>query len=422
MRFAFISPRYGADIGSGPEHACRLLAEQVSRRHDVDVLTTCASNPDTWTNDSTEGTDRVRGVLVRRFAVSQSHDARAFGQFTHRLLSGPRALAEEVAWSRQLGPVSTALLDHLKRQHRSYDALVFFSLEHATTADGIRIAPERTILFPCLQLRPTLRFGVWKDMVESVRAIAFISAAERTYMRYLDAEAQAHDVVGIGVDPPPQLGYPRHQQDPADDPSPDDDTARDASDLTQPAYLSTRGVTFRRRHRLYGNFVLYGGRVEPDNGCEEMLEYFSSYDSEEDEFPLVLMGVKLMKVPDLEGVRLGGVLPDRERMAGYEAADVTLAPAADDLLAQATLESLAVGTPVLASARCREAVEHCRTSSGGLYYANREEFAEALNRLMKDSRLRDALGENGRNYVRQHFRWEHVLGRFERLVGKLRSR
>jgi glycosyltransferase involved in cell wall biosynthesis len=57
-----------------------------------------------------------------------------------------------------------------------------------------------------------------------------------------------------------------------------------------------------------------------------------------------------------------------------------------------------------------------------LYYANREEFVEALGRLMNDSHLRESLGENGRNYVRQQFRWEHVLGRLERLVGKLRSR
>ena len=72
------------------------------------------------------------------------------------------------------------------------------------------------------------------------------------------------------------------------------------------------------------------------------------------------MGVKMMKVPDEPYLRLAGVLPDRERMIAYEAADVTIAPASDDLLAQPLLESLAVGTPVLASARNAAAVEHCR--------------------------------------------------------------
>ena len=93
------------------------------------------------------------------------------------------------------------------------------------------------------------------------------------------------------------------------------------------------------------------------------------------------MGVKMMKVPDEPYIRLAGVLPDRERMVGYEAADVTIAPASDDLLAQPLLESLAVGTPVLASARNDAAVEHCRRANAGLYYANREEFVEALRLL-----------------------------------------
>jgi glycosyltransferase involved in cell wall biosynthesis len=162
--------------------------------------------------------------------------------------------------------------------------------------------------------------------------------------------------------------------------------------------------------------------VEADNGCEEMLEYFDSCAAEDDEMPLLLMGVKMMKVPESPRLRMGGVLPDRERMAAFEAANITIAPSPDDLLAQSALESLAVGTPVLASARNESAVGHCVKANAGLFYANRAEFAAALHMLAHDDRLRAALGENGRNYVRQHHRWEHALGRFERLVGRVRAR
>jgi hypothetical protein len=99
MKFAFITPRYGADISGGAEHACRLLAEQVSARHDVDVLTTCARNPLNWKNEYAEGADRVRGVLVRRFAVSQPHDRTSFQQFSDRILSLPRSRSDEITWS-----------------------------------------------------------------------------------------------------------------------------------------------------------------------------------------------------------------------------------------------------------------------------------------------------------------------------------
>ena len=109
-------------------------------------------------------------------------------------------------------------------------------------------------------------------------------------------------------------------------------------------------------------------------------------------------------------------------MIACEAADVTIAPSADDLVSQPLLESLAVGTPVLASARNSAAVEHCRRANAGLYYSNRGEFVEALRLMMTNSRLRGRLGENGRIYIRQNFRWDAVLGRFDRLVSKARAR
>jgi glycosyltransferase involved in cell wall biosynthesis len=422
MRIAFVTPRYGADIAAGPEHACRLLAEQVSRRHDVDVLTTCARDARTWKNVYPEGADRVRGVQVRRFATAAPHDPQAFADINRQIVDSPRARADELEWVRRRGPAAPGLIEYLVRQHRSYDALVFHSLEHLTTAEGIRVAPDRSVIVPYLRPRPSLRFSLWREIVESIAGVGFISSTERLWMRrYLGAEPRAEEVVGIGIDPPPQLAYPRHQQDPADSLVPDDEGAGDSPEPIESGYLSSRGVTFRRRNRLYDSFALYCGRVEPDNGCTEMLEYFSGRQAGPDGMPLVLMGVKLMKVPDLPGVTLGGVIPDRERMAAYEAAELTIAPASDDLLAQTALESLAVGTPVLVNASNTAAVEHCRASNGGLYYANREEFTDAFALLASDTRLRGVLGQNGRNYVRQHFRWDDVIGRFDRLVSKARS-
>jgi glycosyltransferase involved in cell wall biosynthesis len=153
-----------------------------------------------------------------------------------------------------------------------------------------------------------------------------------------------------------------------------------------------------------------------------MLEYFDTYASSGGSASLVLMGVKMMKVPDEPYVRLAGLLPERERMIAYEAADVTIAPASDDLTAEPVLESLAVGTPVLACARNEAAVDHCRRANAGLYYAGREEFVEALRLLTANTRLRDRLSENGRQYVKQHYRWDAVLGRFDRLVARVRTR
>jgi glycosyltransferase involved in cell wall biosynthesis len=423
VKFAFVTARYGADITTGPDHACRVLAEQVSSRHDVDVLTTCARNPQSWKNEFSEGTDRVRGALVRRFSVSQSRDEQAFSQFSARVLAGPRTRADELEWLRRAGPWSAGLIDFIRRQHKSYDVLVFFSLCSPVTVAAATLAPERTIVFPYLQLQPALRFDVGAEILSAVRGVGLISGTERQLLRsYMRVTPQHDEVVGVGIDPSPEQSYPRHQQDPADVVVDDEATAAGGEDDGPASYLEGRGVPFRRRHRLYGPFALYGGRVEPDNGCEEMLDYFDTYAASDGDTALALMGVKMMQVPEEPYIRLAGVLPERQRMIACEAADVTIAPSADDLVSQPLLESLAVGTPVLASARNSAAVEHCRRANAGLYYSNRGEFVEALRLMMTNSRLRSRLGENGRIYIRQNFRWDAVLGRFDRLVSKARAR
>ena len=421
MKFAFITPRYGGEFSTGAEHACRLLAEQIAKRHDVEVLTTTARDSALWKNEYSEGSDRVRGALVRRFAVSAMPERSALDELGRRLREGPRYRADEQNWVHQVGPWSSGLLEHIKRQHRSYDALVFFGLLHPLTVSGLEIAPERSILFPHLHLRAELRFDLWADVLTSPRAVGYFSSSERRLVHsYIGVVPQFEEVIGIGVDPPPQQSYPRHQQDPADVITTEDEAAADEEAPIDESYLGGRGVPFRRRHRLYDNFALYGGRVEPGNGCEEMLDYFDTFANRHaDDVRLVLMGVKMMTVPEAPYLRLAGVLPDRERMTAYEAASITIAPGASDLLSQSLLESLAVGTPVLANAANEAAVEHCRRANAGLYYSNRDEFVGALKVLQTPS-MRERMGENGRRYIRNHHQWDAVMGRFERLVGRIR--
>ena len=423
MKLAFITPRYGADILSGPEHACRLLAEHISRRHDVDVITTCARTAGPWRNDYAEGPDRVRGVRIRRFPVTPS----AAGDLpltSARLAAEAHGRADELDWVKQSGPWSAGLLEHLKQQQHAYEAVVFFSMSAATTVFGLPLASARSVLFPYVQLTPELRLGLWSDVLSSPRGIGLVSAAERLLIRqFVRAAVSNEEVVGIGIERSPQHSYPRHQQDPADDLVDDDGPAAEIEVTTQESTIEARGVPFRRRHRLYGSFALYGGRIEPDNGCQEMLDYFDGYASTNpDALSLVLMGVKMIRVAEAPYLRHAGVLPDRERMVAYEAADVAIAPASADLLAESVLESFAVGTPVLASARNAAAVEHCSKANAGLYYENRDEFVDCLRLLASDPSLRQKLGNNGRRYIEEHYRWDGVVMRLERLLGRIRAK
>src|SRR5204862_2662611 len=171
----------------------------------------------------------------------------------------------------------------------------------------------------------------------------------------------------------------------------------------------------------HGPFILYCGRIDPGKGCEELLEYFQTYVNEGGDATLMLMGVKLMPLPEDPRVRFAGVLPEEERLHALEAATVVVVPSPYESLSLLALEAFAVGTPVLANARSEVLVEHCVRSNAGLYYADRDEFVECLKLLISDPRLRAELGRNGRDYVRRNYRWDVVLGKYERIFAKIRA-
>ncbi len=152
-----------------------------------------------------------------------------------------------------------------------------------------------------------------------------------------------------------------------------------------------------------------------------MLDYFGAYVGAGGEATLALMGVKLMSLPEEPYVRFAGLLSDRERLEALEAATVVICPSPYESLSLLALEALAVGTPVLVNARSAVLVEHCVRSNGGLYYADGDEFAECLTLLIRDTRLRTALGRNGRDYIRRNYRWDIVLGKYERIFAKVRN-
>src|SRR5262249_12794255 len=110
VKLAFVAARYGAEISGGPEDAGRAIAEQLSARHDVEVLTTCARDDETWKNEYPEGADRMRGVLVRRFAAAGTRAAQTARALAARLLAAPHTQSEESDWVRRIGPSAPGLI------------------------------------------------------------------------------------------------------------------------------------------------------------------------------------------------------------------------------------------------------------------------------------------------------------------------
>ena len=428
MRIAFIVQRYGTEILGGPEYACRLTAERVAERHEVDVLTTCARDNVTWKNDYTEGADRVRGVTVRRFANSQTRDLDDFNRYSDWIFHNPHTAADEMEWLKRQGPWSPGLIEYLKRHHRQYEALIFYNCLYAPTVLGLQVDPGRSILVPAAHDEPAIHLGLYSDVFRLPKAIGYLSEPERRFAaQTFERHAAIEETMGCGVDLPPHHAYPRaveqaeqSDQNRSADPSQGEGEEPVASDSGRfPSHVSSRGASFRRRHRIHGSFTLYGGRIDPGKGCEELIEYFSTYVGAGGDASLVLMGVKLMPLPEEPFINFAGMLSERERLQALEAATVVVCPSPYESLSLIALEALAVGTPILCNARSEVLVDHCLRSNAGLFYRDRDEFVECMKLLVADDRLRAAMGRAGREYVRRNYKWDVVLAKLDRMVAKL---
>jgi glycosyltransferase involved in cell wall biosynthesis len=428
MRIAFVVQRYGAEILGGSEYHCRLIAERLAPRHQVEVLTTCAADYISWKNEYPEGADRVRGVTVRRFANARQRDIQTFNRYSEWIFNSPHSRDDELEWLRQQGPWCPALLEYLERNHHQYDVLIFFTYLYAPTVLGIRIAPQKSILVPTAHDEPAIHLDIYKELFSQPAGLAYNTESERRFLTtHFSIRAVEEETIGCGVDLPQAHPYaqPSGDADPEPDPGREADEGEEyaAPDESSPSFrphLAHRGATFRRRHRLHGPFVLYGGRIDPGKGCEELIEYFSTYVEDGGEASLVLMGVKLMPLPEEPFIRFAGRLSDQERLLALEAATVVVVPSPYESLSLLALESFAVGTPVLANARSEVLVDHCRKSNAGLYYADRDEFTECLKLLIADHSLRERMGRNGRAYVRRNYRWDVIIGKYEKMFSRLK--
>ena len=193
MKIAFVVQRYGTEVIGGAEHLCRLVAEHLVPQHDVEVLTTCARDYITWANEYPEGSDRIRGVTVRRFATAQTRDLASFDKFSERIFSQPHSRADEMEWLKQQGPWSPSLIDHLRRQQQQYDVLVFFTYLYAPTVLGLEISPARSVLVPTAHDEPAIRLGIFKEVFNRPAAMIYNTDSERRFVK----EASERKMVGL---------------------------------------------------------------------------------------------------------------------------------------------------------------------------------------------------------------------------------
>ena len=228
-RIAFVTPRYGDNVVGGSEAVVREAAHGLTERgYDVEVLTTCAVDHYTWASELEPGTTVDRGVTVRRFQTVLSRHPGRWTRMQERLLAGELLdEAEELVWINGRFRVPDLYL-YLAGHAEEYAAIIFSPYLFWSTLYCTAIAPERTILMPCLHDEPYAYLRSVAAALASSAAVWFLSEPEHQLGHRLAPVAARHAVIGAAVDVP--AAY-------------DPEGFRDRHDLTRP-------------------FVLYAGRRE----------------------------------------------------------------------------------------------------------------------------------------------------------------
>ena len=66
--------------------------------------------------------------------------------------------------------------------------------------------------------------------------------------------------------------------------------------------------------------------------------------------------------------------------------------------------------------KCAVTTDFVKDANGGLYYKDYREFAACAEYLLSHDRIADAMGQNGREYVRGRFTWDVITKKYISLL------
>ncbi len=385
-RVAFVAPRLAADGAVGGAETLLFNLAQRARAAgcEVDFLTTCARDHFTWANDLPPGETRHEGVRVIRFPVNTDRDTKTFLRVQAAISAGETVSdADEDLWLAN-SVNSRALEEHLRAAGAVYDRVVAGPYLFGLTAAVAALAPERTLLVPCLHDEPFARVRRIARLFREVRGCIFNTEPERELAVHLFGGALAAPgrpaaVVGYAIAPFPC--------DPA-------------------ACAGRLGLT--------APYILYCGRREPLKGTPLLVDYWAAFRRiTRRDVKLVLTGSGPVEAPDALRPHLLdlGFVGEREKHDAMAGAAAFCHPSVNESLGIVLLESWLAGRPVLVHDRSVVLREQTQRAHGGLWFRDYPEFQECLSLLLDQPQLAAELGRRGGDFTRREYSLEAVQAR-----------
>jgi Glycosyltransferase len=390
-RICFVIQRFGAEIIGGAETLCAQYIEQLKDFYDIDVLTSCSMDYNTWENDYQQSVYLENGFQVYRYRSVHPRNNSVIAELTEQVYQNPyNDLHTGSQWIREVGPYCLDLINHIKLSTDYYDLFVFMGYHYYPSAFGMPLVPSKSIFIPTAHDEEPLRkCNYFRYLFNIPRAIIYLTETERQFVQdYFNNKRIESIVTGAGA------GF-------------------DEASLP-----SRRDI--QCKFAIKNPYIVYAGRIDETKNCGALFDYFEAYKKAyPEELQLVLMGDLAMDMPKRTDIKYIGKLKESEKFAILKDAGAMVLPSQNESLSIVTLETMAMGTPVLLNGKCDVLKQHILKSNAGLYYFEKPDFIAALHTILSNKNLADSMGINGKKYVDAHYSWKDIQSKLRQLVEEI---
>lgn len=414
-KIAFVVVRYGKEINGGAEFHCKMLAERLTNKYQVEVLTTCVKNYVTGENEFPEGEEWINGVLVRRFPASpinkeklrinykRAKRARKWRRFLSHmhLLSLISYFFPRWTYRREYeinvlkGNVfySPSMFSFIKERKNEYKVFIPISLDYPQVYYTALYAPEKTVLIPTMHNHNNSFRSILTEVFTKVAYIGFNTTAEENLAkRIFGPKMSCHGIISVGIE----------------------------------VEGATDWETVNTKYCLPEEYLLYVGRVDT-NKLHRILDYFIAYKQKykESKLKLVLVGGIFTEPLEHPDIIYTDFVDEHEKTTIIQHAKIVINPSKYESLSLILLEAMSLKKAVLVNGICNVLREHCKKSEyATIPYFYKRSFMYQLHKLDTSDKLRQRMGEKGSKYVKENYNWKLILERLVNaieLVGKSKS-
>ena len=405
-RIGIIVQRYGSQVNGGAEVHARMIAEKLSAKYDVTVLTSRALSNHTWEPVLPEGETTEDGIRVIRFnhppkpgrkqihKIDRGYRGRLLYQKFYRFLGKPgwylkifpsatRRESDNIKWLETLGPATYDLLAYLVKNEDSYAAYIFVTYLYFTTSAGLPAVPHKSLLIPTMHDEPSAYLPVARKLMESAQYILFNTESEKRFSEKLFDIANAQkDIAAVGIDP--------------------------VDEIKDPSVLE--------KYNIRGKYILYVGRIESGKGCKDLLEYFLAFIKKNNsDIKLVLAGKNIIDVAVHPQVIYTGFISDEDKLQLMKQCEALVIPSKYESLSLVLLEGFSCKVPVIVNGNCEVLRDHLQECGGGWIFTDGKTFDAALKEVIENKANKEK-GIAGYNYVSRKYSWEKVLSIFDKAI------